>query len=170
MNLKYNYKELQFGYDDDFYAGLNVAVDLDGHLMGAEGLYGFVEHDATAVYANVPRPLDGVGDVCGGNGAEEALVFAGASLDGYDALVEGRGDLLRPLGQALFALFGLFHLTPGFLHLGGGGHLGQIAGHKEVADVSPAHVHDVSALPDLLYVLSQYYLHISYPTSYWPAT
>src|SRR4028119_1689008 len=85
---------LQFGDDDDLDAGLDVAVDLDRDLVGAERLYGLFHADPAPVDAHAAGLLDRVGDVGGGPRAEEALVLAGAGLDGYDALVEGGGDLL----------------------------------------------------------------------------
>src|SRR5215218_9124513 len=150
-------------------ARLDVAVDLDGHLVGTEGPYGFGEPDAASIEVDAARLLDGIGDVGGGDGAEEPLVLAGASLDGDDALVEGLGDFASTIGQASVALLGLLHPAAGLLQLGGGRHFGESVGNEEVAHVAPAHVHDVSPLPDLLDVLSQYDLHdlIPYlPTTY----
>jgi hypothetical protein len=85
----------------------------------------------------------------------------------YDhALVEDAGDLLGPLGQSPVSLFRLLHSAAGFLQLGRGRHLGEAARDEEVAHVAPAHVDDVAALPDLLDVLVQYYLHGTYlPTT-----
>src|SRR5215213_2627618 len=150
---------LEFRDDDDLDAGLDVAVDLDGDLVGTEGLYGFGESDAAPVEVDTAGVLYGVGDVCGGDGTEEPLVLAGASLDGDDALVEDLGYIRGPLGEATVALLGLLHLAAGLLQLGGGRDLGEAAGNEEVTHVAAAHVHDVAPLPDFLYVLGQYYLH-----------
>src|SRR5918998_408758 len=150
---------LQFGHHDHFDARLDVAVDLDGHLVGAEGLYGLGEPDAAPVEVDATGVLDGVGDVGSGDGAEEPLVLAGARLDGDDALVERLGHLASPFSQASVALLGLLHLVAGLLQLARGRHLGEPARHEKVAHVAPAHLHDVAALPDLLDVLGQYYLH-----------
>src|SRR5918998_2210500 len=157
---------LEFGHHDHFDARLDVAVDLDGHLVGAEGLYRLGEPDAAAVEVDAAGVLDGVGDVGGGDGAEEPLVLAGARLDGDDALVERLGHLAGPLGQAPVALLGLFHLVARLLQLARGRHLGEPARHQEVAHVAPAHVDDVAALPDLLDVLRKDDLHVYRPTTY----
>src|SRR5215216_432545 len=160
---------LKLGDHDHFDARLDVAVDLDGHLVSTEGLYGLGEPDAASIEVDAAHFLDGVGDVGGGDGAEEPLVLASAGLDGDDALVKGLGDLRGPIGQAPVPLLGLLHPAAGLLQLDGGRHLGEAAGNEEVAHVAPAHVHDVSPLPDLLDVLSQYDLHdlIPYlPTTY----
>src|SRR4028119_13162 len=95
--------DLQFGDDDDLDAGLDIAVDLDRDLVGAERLYRLLHADPAPVDAHAAGLLDCVGDVGGGDGAEEALVLAGAGLDGYDALVEGRGDLPGAVGGAAVA-------------------------------------------------------------------
>src|SRR5829696_1576036 len=160
----YTGASLQFRDHDDFDACLDVAVDLDGHLVGAEGLYGLRKPDAAPVEVYAAGVLDGVGDVGGGDGAEEPLVLAGARLDGYDALVERLSHLAGPIGQASVALLGLLHLMPGLLQLARGRHLGEPARHEEVAQVASAHVDDVAPLPDLLDVLGQYYLHYLPPT------
>src|SRR5215207_1813 len=150
---------LQFRDHDDFDAGLDVAVDLDGDLMGTEGFYGLCEADAAPVEVDAAGVLYGVGDVGGGNGTEEPLVLAGTGLDGDDALVEDLGYLRGPIGEATVALHGLLHLVAGLFELGGGRHLGEAAGDEEVTHVAPAHVHDVAPLSDLLDVLGQYHLH-----------
>src|SRR5918997_1849421 len=155
---------LQLGHHDHLDTRLHVAVDLDGHLVGPEGLYRLLQSDAAPVQADTTGPLDGVGDVGGGDGAEEPLVLAGAGLDGYDALVEGAGDLLRPLGEAAVPLLGLLHHAAGFLQFARGSHLGEPAGEEKVAHVAAANVHDVAALPDLLDVLVEYHLHELPPT------
>src|SRR5215217_8304868 len=120
---------LQFRDHDDFDASLDVAVDLDGHLVGAEGLYGLGEPDAAAVEVDATGVLDGVGDVGGSDGAEEPLVLAGARLDRDDALVERLGHLAGPLGEAPVALLGLLHLVAGLLQLARRRHLGEPAGY-----------------------------------------
>src|SRR5918997_5249158 len=78
---------LQFRDDDDLDARLDVAVDLDGDLMGTEGFYGLGEPDAAPVEVDAAGVLYGVCDVGGGDGTEEPLILAGAGLDGDDALV-----------------------------------------------------------------------------------
>src|SRR5215203_587966 len=155
----YTGASLQFRDHDDFDACLDLAVDLDGHLVGAEGLYGLGEPDATPVEVHATGVLDSVGDVGCSDGAEEPLVLARARLDRDDTLVERLGHLRGPLGQASVALLGLLHPVAGLLQLAGGCHLSEPARHEEVAHVAPAHLDDVAALPDLLHVLRQYYLH-----------
>src|SRR5918995_3889801 len=155
---------LQFRDHDDFDARFHVAVDLDGHLVGAEGLYGLGEPDAAPVEVDAAGVLDSVGDVGGGDGAEEPLVLAGARLDGDDALVERLGHLAGPLRQAPVALLGLLHLVAGLLQLARRRHLGEPAWPEGVWHGAPAHVDDLAPTPDLLYVLRQYYLHRLPPT------
>src|SRR5919107_1972618 len=147
---------LQFG---DYYyldARFGFAVDLDGDLVRTEGLYGLIEADASPVEAYSAGSFDGVGYVCGRHGTEEPLIFAGTGLDGYHALVEDAGDLLGPLGEAPVPLLALLHRAARFLQLGRRRHLGETPGDEEVAHVAAAHVHDVAALADLLYVVFQY--------------
>src|SRR5215213_1054780 len=147
---------LQFG--DDYYldARFGFAMDLDGHLVRAEDFYGIVEADAAPVEADAACFLDGVGDVGGRDRTEEPLVLAGAGLDGDHALVEDAGDLLGPLGEPPVPLLALLHRAAGLLQLAGGRHLGETPRDEEVAHVAAAHVHDVAALADFLYVAFQY--------------
>src|SRR5918997_249093 len=107
---------LQFGHDDDLDARFDVAVDLDRDLVRAERLDGLVHPYPAPVEADAARLLHRVGDVGGGNGAEEALVLAGAGLDGDHALVERGGDLLGALGEAPIALLALDLLGQYHLH------------------------------------------------------
>src|SRR5918998_1077247 len=125
---------LQLGDHDHLDARLHVAVDLDGHLVGPEGLYGLLQSDAAPVQADTTGPLDGA------------------------------GDLLRPLGEAAVPLLGLLHHAAGFLQLARCSHLGEPAGDEKVAHVAAANVHDVATLPDLLDVLVEYHLHELPPT------
>jgi hypothetical protein len=90
-------------------------MDLNGDLVGTQGLYGLVKPDTAAIDPDIASPLDGGGDVRGGHRAEEALVLARAGLYGDNALVKDPGDLARPLGHAPVALLGLFHLVADFL-------------------------------------------------------
>src|SRR5215204_3642663 len=157
---------LQFGDHDHLYARFDLAVDLDGHLVRTQGLYGLFEADAASVEADTAGPLDRVGDVGCRDRTEKALVLARSGFYGDHALVEDAGDLLGPLGQTPVSLLRLLHSAAGFLQLGGGRHLGEAARDQKVAHVTAANVDDVAALPDLLDVLVQYYLHGSYlPTT-----
>src|ERR671911_3098832 len=157
---------LQFRHHDHLDARLDVAVDLYGHLVGTEGLDGLGEPDATPVEVYAAGVLDRVGDIRGGDRAEEPLVLTGTRLDSDHALVERLGHLCGPLGQAPVALLGLLHLAASLLQLAWGRHLGEPARHQEVAHVAPAHVDDVAALPDLLHVLRKDDLHVYRPTTY----
>src|SRR5918992_1673871 len=157
---------LQLGDHDHLDARFDFAVDLDGHLVRTQGLYGLFEADAASVEANTAGPLDRVGDVGCRDRTEKALVLARSGFYGDHALVEDAGDLLGPLGQTPVSLLRLLHSAAGFLQLSGGRHLGEAARDQEVAHVTAANVDDVAALPDLLDVLVQYYLHGSYlPTT-----
>src|SRR5215212_3393381 len=155
---------LQSGNDDHLYAGLYVAVDLDGNLVGTEGFDGLFEPDAAPVEVDAAGLLDSVGDIGCGDRAEEPLVLAGAGLDGDDALVEGLGYLGGLVGKTPVSFLGLLHPAACLFELGRGCHLGETPGQEEVADVATAHVHDVAPLPDLLDVLGKYDLH-EVPTS-----
>src|SRR5215217_6124270 len=140
---------LQFGDHDHLDARFDFAVDLDRHLVGTQGLYGFFEANAASVEADTAGPLDRVSDVGCRNRTEKTLVLARSGFYSDHALVEDAGDLLGPLGQTPVPLLRLFHTAAGFLQLARGRHLGEAA-----------------ALPDLLDVLIQYYLHGSYlPTT-----
>src|SRR5215210_119469 len=124
------------------------------------------EADTASVEADTAGPLDRVGDVGCRNRTEKTLVLARSGFYGDHALVEDAGDLFCPLGQSPVPLFRLLHCAAGFLQLARGRHLSQAAWDQEVAHVATAHVDDVAALPDLLDVLVQYYLHSSYlPTT-----
>src|SRR5687768_14075812 len=141
-------------------------MDLDGHLVCAQGFYGLFEADAASVEPDTAGPLDRVGDVGCRNRTEKALVLARSGLYRDHALVEDAGDLLGPLGQTPVPLLRLLHSAAGFLQLARGRHLGEAARDQEVAHVTTANVDDVAALPDLLDVLVQYYLHGPYlPTT-----
>src|SRR5215211_6293706 len=157
---------LQFGDHDHLDARFDVAVDLYGHLVGAKGLYGLFEADSAPVEADTAGSFDRVGDIGRRDRTEQALVLAGPGFDRNHALVEDAGDLLGPLGQTPVPLLRLLHRAAGFLQLARGRHLGEAAWYEEVAHVAAAHIDDVATLPDLLDVLVQYYLHVSYlPTT-----
>src|SRR5215203_5415230 len=139
-----------------------IALQFGDH----DHLYGLFEPDTASVEADTAGPLDRVGDVGRRNRTEKTLVLARSGFYGDHALVEDAGDLLRPLGQTPVPLFRRLHSAAGFLQLARGRHLGEAAWDQEVAHVTTAHVDYVAALPDLLDVLVQYYLHGSYlPTT-----
>src|SRR5215210_4791330 len=124
------------------------------------------EADATSVEADTAGALDRVGDVGCRNRTEKTLVLARSGFYRDHALVEDAGDLFCPLGKSPVPLFRLLHRAAGFLQLARRRHLGEAAWDEEVAHVAAAHVDDIAALPDLLHILVQYYLHGSYlPTT-----
>src|SRR5215213_7820501 len=52
---------LQFGDHDHLYARFDLAVDLDGHLVRTQGLYGLFEPDTASVEADTAGPPHHVG-------------------------------------------------------------------------------------------------------------
>src|SRR5215218_2424197 len=114
---------LQFGDHDHLDARFDFAVDLDGHLVGTQGLYGFFEANAASVEAHTAGPLDRVGDVGCRHRTEKTLVLARSGFYSYHARVEDAGDLHGPRGQTPATLLPLYHNAAGFRQLAQDRHL-----------------------------------------------
>ena len=74
--------------------GRDVLVELDRDLVGAERLDRVGHHDHAAVDLLTARVREGVGDLGGGDGAEEATTLTGTDLDVDLARLELGLDLL----------------------------------------------------------------------------
>src|ERR671921_980235 len=127
---------LQFGDHDHLDARFDFAVDLDGHLVGTQGLYGFFEANAASVEADTAGPLDRVGDIGCRNRTEKTLVLSRSGFYSDHALVEDAGDLLGPLGQTPVPLLGLLHAAAGFLPASPSAHLRGAARDEAGAHVA----------------------------------
>ena len=122
-------------------------------------LDGLLEQHLALVDGDAARVLDGVGDVGGRDGAEQAVALAGLGGQRDDGLVERGRELLGLRGHARLARLALFFATPELDDLARRGRLGQLARDQVVARVAPGHVGEVTLVAEVLDVLEQNDLH-----------
>ena len=146
--------------------------DRDDHLGGQADLHlgvaqladRLVEHDLAAVELDAGLRQHGVGDVGGGDRAEELAALAGTRLHLDGLRTELRGDLLRRLAVArLLRLaaaphrLGLRDDALGRLHR-------QTTRHQVVARVAVGHLEEVALLAERVDVFAEDDLHASAPS------
>src|SRR5258708_7614426 len=154
----YRIELLRFLFDLGFYFGGYVAEDLHGDGIFAEGFDGFAELDLALVELEALRG-EGLGDVGGGDGAEELIVFAGLAGEAHGDAVDERGLLLRSfeLGGGFLGERGADALE-GF-HVAAGGFDGELARQQEIAGVTGLDGDDVAAVAEFFDVFLQNDLH-----------
>src|SRR3954454_8814863 len=122
--------------DDGLDRRRDPAADLDLDHESAGLADRLLEADLLAVDLDAAGGLDRLGDLGGGDGAEELAVLPGAVVDSQDGLAEQRGGLAGALRGLLLGLGGALALAFGLLERALGGRLRQLARHQVVAQVA----------------------------------
>src|SRR5690606_8075572 len=147
----------------DVDGGVDLAVEADADPVGADRLDRVLDLDAAAVQLGAVGGADGLGDVGGGHGAEQAAALAGTGAQRHAQRLELVGDLLAALDRGdLAGRAGLLDRLD--LALGTAGPLdGETAGDEVVAAVAVADLDDVAGLAEPGDLLGQDELHVRSP-------
>src|SRR6185369_6138152 len=151
--------------DRDFAVGCDFLVQLDRHVVFADGLEGLVEFDLATIDLEAAA-FELMGDIAGGDGAEQGVVLSGFAGEGEaDAFVL----LCEQFGVGLFlgalADGGGLHLLDDGL-IGGGRFDRQFLRQQEIAAVPFGDLNDVSAGAQLGYIFFQNDFHVETPKFY----
>src|SRR5690625_5128020 len=145
-------------YDLDLKASLDVVVQAHLDDVAAQRLDGLVDLDAAAVELVAAGLLDGLGDVGGGDGAEEAPACAGPHRDGDGVGLKGVADGRGLLGRGDLPLAprrtDLVDLALGALRP----RRGQPPGQQVVAGVAVLDVDDVTGRAQPGYLVGKNHL------------
>lgn len=153
-------RDLRFFFDLGFYFGGYVAENFYGDGIFAKGADGFLELDLALIDLEA---LGGerIGDIGGGDGAEELIVLASLARETDGHTAEGRGLLLRGihlrgrfLGQRGANALDGFHVAGGSLD-------GELARQQEIARVSGLYGDNVAAVAELIDVFLKDDLHFA---------
>src|ERR1051325_3447463 len=136
----------------------DVAVQAHVDLVHADVLDGVIELDAALVHLDALRG-ERVGDLVGGDGAEEVAVIADPLLDRDLRALHGVGRLLGD-GALLIGQSGpLLLLLLDGLHVAGRRLAGEILRDEEITGVAVLDGHDVAARTEAADLVSQNDLH-----------
>src|SRR3954454_4694741 len=145
---------LRFG-DDRLDRRRDPAADLDLDHVGPGLSDRLLEADLLAVDLDAARGLDRLGDLGGGDGAEELSVLSGAVVDRQHGLAEQGGGLAGAFRRLLLGLGGPLALALRLLERALGGGLRQLAWDEVVAQVSGRDVDGGPGLAEPVNVLEQ---------------
>src|SRR5450830_1108770 len=133
----------------------HVFEDVNRHCVTADALEWIWKLDLSPIDADLAGAPDLVGDVAGGNRAEERTGGTGLHLEAEHRLAQPLGDRLGLPGAARLLQRSARVSLSYLLDFGPRRRLGQLARDQEVARVAACHRDHVAPQPQLLHVLKK---------------